>query len=57
MLYILSYSEEQLSLDSRLETLCQHFLSNNLVSGNLGSLVNIFLGKVSELLELSDKER
>lgn len=46
-----------MSLDSRIETLCQQFLAHNLGSGNLGSLVTVFLGKVSDLLELPDKER
>ncbi|KAG4078643.1 hypothetical protein HA402_015233 [Bradysia odoriphaga] len=49
-------SQEQLSLDSRLETLCQSFISHNLQSGNFGSLVTVFLHKVAELLELSDQE-
>lgn len=49
-------SEEQLSLDSRLESLCQSFISHNLSSGNFGSLINIYLVKVSELLALSDAE-
>lgn len=53
----LKFSEEQLSLDSRLETLCQQFISHNLTTGNFGSLIIVFLNKVSELLELSDKER
>uniref|UniRef100_A0A8D8I1M1 Dymeclin n=1 Tax=Culex pipiens TaxID=7175 RepID=A0A8D8I1M1_CULPI len=49
-------SQEQLSLDSRLESLCQSFIAHNLSSGNFGSLVNVFLVKVSELLALSDAE-
>ncbi|XP_055614532.1 dymeclin isoform X2 [Uranotaenia lowii] len=49
-------SQEQLSLDSRLESLCQNFISHNLSSGNFGSLINIFLLRVSELLALSDAE-
>lgn len=49
-------SEEQLSLDSRIETLCQSFLANNLKTGNFGSLILVFLDKVSELLSLSDQE-
>ncbi|XP_004535874.1 dymeclin [Ceratitis capitata] len=49
-------SQDQLNLDSRLETLCQSFISNNLKTGNLGSLVTVFLLKASELLSLSDKE-
>lgn len=49
-------SQEQLSLDSRLESLCQSFISHNLLTGNLGSLIIIFLNKVALLLELSDHE-
>lgn len=51
------FSQEQLSLDSRLETLCQSFISHNLSTGNFGSLINVYLVKVSELLALSDAER
>lgn len=50
------HSHAQLSLDSRIESLCQSFISHNLVSGNLGSLVTVFLNKVADLLELPDKE-
>ncbi|EAT37306.1 AAEL010689-PA [Aedes aegypti] len=49
-------SQEQLSLDSRLEALCQSFISHNLSTGNFGSLINVYLVKVSELLALSDAE-
>ncbi|CAD7077500.1 unnamed protein product [Hermetia illucens] len=49
-------SQEQLSLDSRLESLCQSFISHNLKTGNFGSLVVVFLNKVTELLSLSDQE-
>ncbi|XP_031616769.1 dymeclin isoform X2 [Contarinia nasturtii] len=49
-------SEEQLSLDSRLETMCQEFIAHNLATGNFGSLITVFLNKVSQLLELSDKD-
>lgn len=45
-----------MSLDSRIETLCQSFISHNLVSGNLGALVTVFMNKVADLLELPDKE-
>lgn len=50
------FSEEQLNLDSRLEGLCQPFIAHNLSSGNFGSLITVFLNKVSELLELADKD-
>ncbi|KNC27216.1 Dymeclin [Lucilia cuprina] len=49
-------TQEQLNLDSRLESLCQSFISNNLKTGNFGSLITVFLTKVSELLSLSDQE-
>ncbi|XP_058821899.1 dymeclin-like isoform X1 [Topomyia yanbarensis] len=49
-------SQEQLSLDSRLESLCQSFISHNLSTGNFGSLISLYLVKVSELLALSDAE-
>ncbi|XP_017463712.1 PREDICTED: dymeclin-like, partial [Rhagoletis zephyria] len=52
----LFYSQDQLSLDSRLEALCQSFISNNLKTGNFGSLVSVFLERAAELLSLSDKE-
>ncbi|KAL5286763.1 DYM family protein [Megaselia abdita] len=55
-IHIPENSEEQLSLDSRLETLCESFISNNLRTGNFGSLINVFLAKVSQLLSLSDHE-
>lgn len=44
-------------MDSRLETLCQQFLSHNLATGNFGSLITVFLAKTNQLLELSDKDR
>lgn len=49
-------SEEQLSLDSRLESLLQSFVTHNLSTGNFGSLITVFLEKVQQLLELSDQE-
>lgn len=54
--FLFSYSQEQLNLDSRLESLCQSFISHNLLTGNFGSLIVIFLNKVAALLELSDQE-
>lgn len=51
-------SDEQLSLDSRLESFLESFIQNNLTSGNLGSLITVFLRKASEeLLTLSDTQR
>lgn len=50
-------TQDQLSLDARLESLCQSFISNNLKTGNFGSLITVFLTKASELLlSLSDQE-
>lgn len=49
-------SQEQLSLDSRLESSLQQFILNNLHSGNLGTLVEVFLKKANELLALSDQQ-
>uniref|UniRef100_A0A1L8DAT7 Dymeclin n=1 Tax=Nyssomyia neivai TaxID=330878 RepID=A0A1L8DAT7_9DIPT len=49
-------SQEQLSLDSRLESTCQSFITHNLQTGNLGSLIAVFKSKVIELLALSDQE-
>ncbi|XP_063698299.1 dymeclin [Culicoides brevitarsis] len=51
-----STSQEQLNLDARLESLCQQFVANNLSTGNLGSLVYVFLTKVTELLAISEEE-
>lgn len=51
-----SFSQEQLALDSRLETTCQQFINHNLHSGNLGTLVEVLLGKVQELLAMSDTQ-
>lgn len=49
-------NQEQLNLDSRLESLCQSFINNNLKTGNFGSLINVFLKRTAELLSLSDQE-
>lgn len=49
-------SDEQLNLDSRLETFLESFIQNNLTSGNLGSLVTIFLQKAADVLSLNDTE-
>lgn len=53
---IFFFSEEQLSLDSRLESFCQSFIGHNLTSGNFGSLITVFLSRVKDLIELPDKE-
>lgn len=51
-----SSSEEQLNLDSRLETFLEQFIQNNLTSGNFGSLITIFLQKAADVLSLNDTE-
>lgn len=43
-------------MDSRLESTCQQFISHNLQSGNLGTLVDVFLRRANELLSLSDQQ-
>lgn len=43
-------------MDSRLEASCQQFISHNLQTGNLGTLIDVFLRKVNELLSLSDQQ-
>lgn len=53
---VFAYSQEQLALDSRLESLCQGFLAHNLHSGNLASLIDVTLAKINELLSLSDQQ-
>jgi len=50
-------SEEQLNLDTRLEGFLESFIQSNLTSGNLGSLITVFLKRVSTLLSLNDTER
>lgn len=49
-------NQDQLNLDSKLDHLCQTFISNNLKTGNFGSLITVFLAKAAELLNLSDQE-
>lgn len=51
-----STEQEQLSLDSRLETLCQSFVNHNLFTGNFGSLISIFVTRVEDLLVVSEEE-
>ncbi|RVE44984.1 hypothetical protein evm_010348 [Chilo suppressalis] len=43
-------AEEQLIFDSSSEALLQKFLQNNLQTGNLGSLVQVFITRATELL-------
>lgn len=41
---------DQIELDSRLDTMCQRLLTNNPSSGNFGSLIQVTLLRTSELL-------
>lgn len=41
---------DQIELDSRLDTTCQQLLANNLNTGNLGALIQVFLQRTTELL-------
>ncbi|XP_011309112.1 dymeclin [Fopius arisanus] len=41
---------EQIELDSRLDAMCQRLLTNNLSTGNFGSLIQVTLTRTSELL-------
>ncbi|KAI4467070.1 dymeclin [Holotrichia oblita] len=43
-------STDQLSLDTKIEPICQKLLVNNLQSGNIGSLIRVFLTRCGELL-------
>ncbi|XP_013136748.1 PREDICTED: dymeclin [Papilio polytes] len=43
-------TDEQLIFDSSTEALLQKFLQNNLQTGNLGSLVQVFITRATELL-------
>lgn len=47
-------SDEQLQLDSRLESFLESFIQNNLTSGNFGSLVQQFLQRAADVLSLND---
>lgn len=49
-------SDEQLNLDSRLESFLESFIQNNLTSGNFGSLITVFLQKAADVLSLNDTE-
>nr|XP_012147296.1 PREDICTED: dymeclin isoform X2 [Megachile rotundata] len=41
---------DQIELDSRLDTSCQRLLANNLTTGNFGSLIQVALARASNLL-------
>jgi len=41
---------DQIELDSRLDSSCQQLLVNNLITGNFGTLIQIALIRINELL-------
>lgn len=41
---------DQIELDSRLDSSCQQLLANNLTTGNFGSLIQVALARASNLL-------
>lgn len=47
---------DQLALESRIEPLCQDLLKNNLHSGNLGSIIHLFLIRSTELLSATNSD-
>ncbi|XP_050315698.1 dymeclin [Anthonomus grandis grandis] len=47
---------DQLLLETKIEPLCQALMTNNFFSGNLGTLMQIFINKSSELLGTNDPE-
>jgi dymeclin len=49
-------SEEQLNLDSKLESFLESIIQNNLTSGNFGSLITVFLNRAADILSLNDSE-
>ncbi|KAF5307529.1 hypothetical protein FQR65_LT06884 [Abscondita terminalis] len=49
-------NEDQLALDTRIEPFCQQLLQNNLSSGNIGSLMQVFLTRASELLAATNTD-
>ncbi|KAJ8970965.1 hypothetical protein NQ317_012642 [Molorchus minor] len=48
--------DDQLAFESRIEPLCQALLTNNLTTGNLSSLVQLFIVKSTELLSATNYE-
>ncbi|XP_030765686.1 dymeclin isoform X2 [Sitophilus oryzae] len=49
-----STRNDQILLESKIEPLCQELLKSNLTSGNLGTLIKIFIIRSSELLGAAD---
>lgn len=48
---------DQIELDSRLDSSCQKLLINNQSTGNVGSLIQFSLLRVNELVSLNDSEK
>lgn len=48
------FSSDQLALESQIEPLCQQLLKNNLTTGNLLTLIKVFLTKSTELLSATN---
>lgn len=55
--YITFFRDEQLIFDSSTEALLQKFLQNNLQTGNLGSLVQVFITRATELLAAPNSDK
>ncbi|CAG9864050.1 unnamed protein product [Phyllotreta striolata] len=49
-------TDDQLSLESRIEPLCKELLKNNLTTGNFSALIQIFLDRSTELLSATSAE-
>ncbi|CAH1163331.1 unnamed protein product [Phaedon cochleariae] len=49
-------SDDQLALETKIEPLCQELLKNNLKTGNLNSLIRIFITRSSELLSAANTD-
>ncbi|KAJ8944928.1 hypothetical protein NQ318_013076 [Aromia moschata] len=49
-------TNNQLAFESRIEPLCQELLKNNLTTGNLGSLVQVFIVRSTELLSATNSD-
>ncbi|XP_044746620.1 dymeclin [Coccinella septempunctata] len=47
---------DQLAFESRIEPCCQELLRNNSISGNFGTLIDLFLIRSSELLAASNSD-
>lgn len=57
MIFSIYFSEEQLMFDGSAEALLQKFLQNNPQTGNLGSLVQVFITRATELLAAPNSDK